>query len=221
MRAQYEITPAALELILPINPVLLSGLVRGELAAATADALAHGGAASIIFTGRSQREVQQVIDHINRKHPQTKIIFITADSNSLASMREAATTIKKLAVPVDGVVGFSTVLAADWELTSDGIESHFQKNYLGYFVLVRSLLELMPSGSRVVLMATSVHQEAPAPNWEDVSFSVSMALCMTEGEVMLNPSLVEEWRDLPSTRRICTINDCKYPIRQVSCPVVP
>lgn len=165
-------TQAVLELILPLNPVLISGLGRGELATTTADALAHGGAACIIFTGHSQRESQQVIDHINRKHPQTKIIFITADSNSLASMRGAATTIKKLAVPIDGIVGFSEVMAADWELTSDGIESHFQKNYLVYFVLVNSLLELMPSGSRVVLMTTSVHQEAPAPKWEDVNFSV-------------------------------------------------
>lgn len=218
---QCQITPTVLELILLSNSVLLSELVRGELATTTADALAHGGAACIVFTGRSQREVQQVIDHINRKHPQTKIIFITADSNSLASMREAATTIKRLAVPIDGIVGFSTVLAADWELTPDGIEPHFQKNYLGYFVLVNALLELMPSGSRVVLMTTSVHQEAPAPKWEDVNFSVSMPLCVVEDGVMLKPILVEEWRDLPSTRRICTVNDCKYPLHQVSCPVVP
>lgn len=156
--------------------VVLSGLVRGDLAATTADALAHGGAGCIIFTGHSQPELQPDIDHLNRKHPQTKIIFITADSSRLASVRAAATTIEKLAVPIDGIIGFPTVMAADWELTPDGIESHFQKNYLCYFVLVNSLLQLMPPGSRVVLVTTSVHQGASAPKWEDVNFSVSMVL---------------------------------------------
>lgn len=156
--------------------MLISGLVRGSLAAATADALAHGGAGCIIFTGRSQPELQPVIDHINRKHPKTKIIFITADGANLASMVEAANTIKKLGVPIDGIVGFATVIAANWELTPDGVESHFQKNYLCGFVLVNLLLETMPAGSRVVLMTTSVHREAPTPKWEDVNFSVGLFL---------------------------------------------
>lgn len=154
--------------------VVLSGLIRGDLAATTADALAHGGAGTIIFTGHSQPELQPVIDHINRKHPQAKIIFITADPGSLASMAAAAKTIKALGVPIDGVVGFPTVMAASWEVTADGIESHFQRNYLGYFVLVNQLLETMPAGARVILMTTSIRREAPAPKWADVNFSVSL-----------------------------------------------
>ena len=157
--------------------VVLSGLIQGDLAATTADALAHGGAGTIIFTGHSQPELQPVIDHINRKHPQAKIIFITADPGSLASMAAAAKTIKALGVPIDGVVGFPTVMAASWEVTADGIESHFQRNYLGYFVLVNQLLETMPAGARVILMTTSIRREAPAPKWADVNFSVSLLLC--------------------------------------------
>ncbi|KAJ5355286.1 uncharacterized protein N7496_012498 [Penicillium cataractarum] len=150
---------------------LLAGFIRGELAATTADALAHGGAACIIFTGRSQSEVEPAITHINRKHPQTKILFVTANTASLSNMREAARTIKGLGVPIDGIVCYPTVMAADWEKTGDGIESHFQNNYLAYFVLVNSLLEVMLPGSRVVLMTTSVRREAPAPGWEDINFA--------------------------------------------------
>lgn len=144
------------------------------MASTTADALAHGGAGTIIFTGHSQPELQPVIDHINRKHPQTKIIFITTDTGSLASMHAAAKVIKDLAVPIDGVVGFPRVMAAGWEATADGIESHFQKNYLSFFVLVNQLLGTMPAGSRVVLLTTSVRREVPAPKWTDVNFSVSL-----------------------------------------------
>ena len=152
--------------------VVLAGLVRGALAATTADVLTHAGAGCIIFTGRSQPELQTVIDHINRKHPQAKIIFITADTGSLASMRAAAKAIKELDVPIDGIVAFPSVMGAEWELTPDGIESHFQKNYLAYFVLVNELMVKMSSGSRTVLLTTSVRREAPAPKWDDANFSV-------------------------------------------------
>lgn len=64
-------------------------------------------------------------------------------------------------------------MAADWQKTADGIESHFQNNYLAYFVLVNALLEIMERGSRVVLISTSVRREAPAPKWEDINFAVS------------------------------------------------
>lgn len=210
-----------LKLTSPLYAVVLSGLVRGDLAATTADALAHGGAGCIIFTGRSQPELQTVIDHINRKHPKTKIIFITTDSDKLASMKAAATTIKKLAVPIDGFIGFPTVMAEDWKLTSDGIESHFQKNYLGYFVLINSLLEKMPAGSRVVLMTTCVHQEAPSPKWEDVNFSVRRPICLTKGGgTILKSVLNPEWRNLPSSCRIHRVDVCKHPLHEDSGPIM-
>jgi NAD(P)-dependent dehydrogenase (short-subunit alcohol dehydrogenase family) len=88
-------------------------------------------------------------------------------------MREAARTIKDLGVPIDGIVCYPTIMAADWQKTADGIESHFQNNYLAYFVLVNALLEVMLPGSRVVLMTTSIRREAPAPRWEDINFAVS------------------------------------------------
>ncbi|KAJ5626089.1 hypothetical protein N7510_002398 [Penicillium lagena] len=150
---------------------LLGGLLRGELAACTADALSHGGAGCIIFIGHSQPDCQPVIDHLNRKHPKTKIIFITADMGNLASVRDAALAIKKLNVPIDGITGFPTVMAVQYETTGDEIESHFQKNYLVYFLLVNLLLDAMSPGSRVVLVTTSVRREAPASEWEDVGFS--------------------------------------------------
>jgi NAD(P)-dependent dehydrogenase (short-subunit alcohol dehydrogenase family) len=88
-------------------------------------------------------------------------------------MREAARTIKGQSVPIDGIVCYPIVMAADWQTTADGIESHFQNNYLAYFVLVNALLEVMLPGSRVVLMTTSIRREAPAPRWENIGFAVS------------------------------------------------
>lgn len=87
-------------------------------------------------------------------------------------MCEAARTIKALAVPIDGIACYPTVMAEAWWTTAYGIESQFQNNYLEYFVLVNALLEVMELGSRVVLITTRVRREAPAPRWEDINFAV-------------------------------------------------
>lgn len=104
------------------------------------------------------------------------MIFVTADSNSLASFRDAAHTIEKLGVFIDGFIGFPEVMAVPWELTEDGHESHFQKNYLCYFLLLNLLDDIMSTGSRIVLVTSSMRTEAPAPTWDDVSFSVSFCI---------------------------------------------
>lgn len=156
--------------------VLIAGLKRGDLAATTADALAHGGAKTIIYTGRSQSELQPVIDHINRKYKTVEMIFVTADPGSLGSFREAAHNIKKLGVSIDGFIGFPDVMAVPWELTEDGLESHFQKNYLCYFLLLNLLCDVMGPRSRVVLVTSSLRKEAPAPSWKDLEFEVSLVL---------------------------------------------
>lgn len=99
-------------------------------------------------------------------------------------MQIAATTIKQLGLPIDGILGFPTVMAAPWELTMDGVEHHFQKNYLCYFLLVNRLLDIMSPGSRVVMMTTMVKQDASAPKWEDVNFAVSSGLGLLYFEVI-------------------------------------
>ncbi|CAG8197003.1 unnamed protein product [Penicillium salamii] len=146
-------------------------LKRGELAAATADALAAAQASTIICTGHCQAELQPVIDHINRKFKNVNMIFVTADTSSLASFREAGHAIKKIGLPIDGFIGFPSVMAAPWETTIDGFESHFQKNYPCYFLLVNLILDVMAPGSRIVLVTSSLRTEAPAPTWVDVGFS--------------------------------------------------
>lgn len=127
-------------------------------------------------------------------------------------MRKAADTIKQLDIPIDGIVGFPTVTAAPWELTSDGIESHFERNYLCYFVLVNLLLEKMSVGSRVVMVTTSVRQDADAPMWRDVNFSVSPFILAYLDTYTF--SFFAEWRYLSSTGWIRAVDVCKYCIRK-------
>jgi NAD(P)-dependent dehydrogenase (short-subunit alcohol dehydrogenase family) len=132
------------------------------------------------------------------------MVLVTADTSSLASFHEAGHTIKKLGLLIHGFIGFPSVMAVPWEMTGDGHESHFQRNYLCYFLLVNVLLDAMAPGSRVVLVTSCVHTEAPAPTWIDVLFSVS-SLCwgwldLTVFVVCMRISAVltrAEWRRIP------------------------
>ena len=124
--------------------------------------------------GFSQSETQPQIDEINLKHPKSKVIFITADFASLASVREVADTINKLDVPIDGIIGYPAVIAAEWATTPDGIESHFQINYLSHFLLVNLLLNKMNDASRVVMIGSSIRPDSPALKFDNPNFSVSI-----------------------------------------------
>lgn len=135
-----------------------------------------------------------MIDHINRKFKNVKMIFVTADTGSLASFREAGHAIKRMRIPIDGFIGFPDVMAVPWEQTNDGYESHFQKNYLCSFLLVNIILDWMAPGSRIVLVTSSMRTEAPAPTWVDVGFSVS-GICV----------ILENMSDLSRMERTITV----------------
>lgn len=156
-----------------MEPVVLTGMGQSDLAAATADALASGDAAALILLGRSQTEIQPVFEAINNKYPKVKVIFITMDVCKLSSVRGATEVIRKLEVPIDGIIGFPMVMAGEWAMTKDGIESHFQINYLTHFVLVNRLLEMIPEEGRVVMVSSSIRPDAMAFRFDDTNFAVS------------------------------------------------
>lgn len=185
--------------------VLLTGLGKREITTATAEALAQGEAAALILIGHSQAETQPHIDEINQKYPKAKVIFVTADFGSLTSVREAAETIKKLDVPIDGIVGYPTVLASEWEKTADGVESHFQRNYLSHFLLVNLLLGKMPEGARVVMISSSIRPDAPAMKFDNPNFSVSICTIKsgklgtwTDGLESRTGKHITRWTDMRS-----------------------
>lgn len=188
--------------------VLLTGMGKREIATATAEALAQGDAAALILLGPSQPETQPSIDEINKKYPKVKVLFVTVDLGSLASVREAANTINDLDVPIDGIIGYPTVIAARYERTMDGVESHLQVNYLSHFLLVNRLLGRMPEGSRVIMVSSSIRPDSPAPSFGDPGFSV----CRRVG--CLGRTDEAGWRNIPSPRRLRAIYVRQCPVHE-------
>lgn len=151
---------------------VISGIEKDDLASTTAELLAQADAAALILIGKSHSVTHPVIEHLNSRYPKVKVIFITADLGNLASVREAADKLCKLQIPIEGIVANPTLCAAPYVLTADGIESHFQVNYLSHFVLVNHLIQCMPEGGRVVVVSSSIRPEATPPWIWDVNFAV-------------------------------------------------
>ena len=83
--------------------------------------------------------------------------------------------IRRLEVPIDGIIGCPMLMAAQWGLTADGVESHFQVNYLSHFVLVNRLLDRVPEEGRVIMVSSSIRPDAKALKFDDPNFSVSLS----------------------------------------------
>jgi hypothetical protein len=189
--------------------VLLTGLGKRELTTATAETLAQGDAAALILLGPSQSETQASIDEINSKYPKVKVIFVTMDLGSLDSVRAAAKTINSLDVPIDGIVGYPTVIAAKHATTRDGIESHLQFNYLSHYLLVNLLLGKMPEGSRVVMVSSSIRPDSPAPSFDNPGFSV------VNIGIHLWPETDEPgWQNIPPTGRLRAVHVRQRPVHE-------
>lgn len=191
---------------------------QSGLSAATAEALASGDAAALILLGKSQPEIQPVFDAINSKYPRVKVIFITVELCKLASVRGAADVIRRLEVSIDGIIGCPMLMAAQWALTADGVESHFQVNYLSHFVLVNRLLDRIPEEGRVVMASSSIRPDAVALKFDDPNFSVSVFLTL---EMIIDLLTGIEWKNIPSIGRICAVSLRQCQLRQMPGHVRP
>ena len=77
------------------------------------------------------------------------------------------------------ISGFTAgIMCAPYEITEDGLESHFAVNYLGHFLLTQLLLPALeeasktfPTNPRIVNVSSSTHELAPKINFEDINMT--------------------------------------------------
>jgi protochlorophyllide reductase len=88
--------------------------------------------------------------------------FVRLDLASLASVREAAETIRASSPRIDLLINNAGVMTVPFELTADGFERTFATNHLGHFALTGLLLDRLVAtpGSRVVTVSSLAHRRA-------------------------------------------------------------
>ncbi|MGA7814639.1 SDR family NAD(P)-dependent oxidoreductase [Caballeronia sp.] len=138
--------------------ILVTGVSAG-LGVETARALAVRGA-SVIGAARDLEKAKQAIADARREAVVAggSIELIALDLASLKSVRACADRLLEDGKPIDVIIANAGVMATPFGKTADGFETQFGTNHLGHFVLVNRLASLIPSGGRVVMLASSGHR---------------------------------------------------------------
>jgi NAD(P)-dependent dehydrogenase (short-subunit alcohol dehydrogenase family) len=140
--------------------ILVTGVSAG-LGVETARSLAARGA-SVIGAARDLEKAEQAIAQARRDAAAAggSIELIELDLASLKSVRACADELQAQGKPLDIIIANAGVMATPFGKTADGFETQFGTNHLGHFVLVNRLASLIPSGGRVVVLASSGHRFA-------------------------------------------------------------
>ncbi|CAB3788237.1 SDR family NAD(P)-dependent oxidoreductase [Pararobbsia alpina] len=140
--------------------ILVTGVSAG-LGVETARALAAHGA-SVIGAARNLEKAKEAIDEARRDSAAAggRIDLISLDLTSLESVRACADKLQEEGKPLDVIIANAGVMATPFGKTVDGFETQFGTNHLGHFVLVNRVASLIPSGGRVIALASSGHRFA-------------------------------------------------------------
>ena len=130
---------------------------NGGLGLETAKALAGAGA-HVIVAARDPEKTSAAIDLINAAHPDSSVEVVALDLASLASVRNAATTIAARRHHLDVLVNNAGLMAIPERATEDGFEMQLGVNHLGHFALTARLLPLLlRAHGRVVSVTSTAH----------------------------------------------------------------
>jgi NAD(P)-dependent dehydrogenase (short-subunit alcohol dehydrogenase family) len=159
--------------------ILVTGVSAG-LGVETARALAARGA-HVIGAARDLKKAEQAIADARREAAAAggSIDLIALDLASLESVRACADALQKEGKPLDIIIANAGVMATPFGKTADGFETQFGTNHLGHFVFVNRVASLIPSGGRVIALASSGHRfsnvDLEDPGFERTSYDPFVA----------------------------------------------
>ncbi len=125
----------------------------------TATALAGRGA-HVVLAVRNLDKGKAAADLIARRYPGAEVDVQELDLTSLASIREAAASIRAAYDGIDLLINNAGVMMTPKATTKDGFELQFGTNHLGHYALTGLLLDrmLITPGSRVVTVSSMGHR---------------------------------------------------------------
>ncbi|EME44258.1 hypothetical protein DOTSEDRAFT_71929 [Dothistroma septosporum NZE10] len=147
--------------------IFITGGTAG-LGAGSITELARHDPEHIIFSGRNEKAANSLIDRMRTESPAVKLTFIRCDISSLASVKQAATTITSLTSRLDILMLNAGIMATAAATSAEGYENQFATNHLGHALLVKLLLPTLLSTAsqgfdvRVINMTSIAYRQAPA-----------------------------------------------------------
>ena len=140
--------------------ILVTGVSAG-LGIETARALVSRGA-HVIGAARDLDKARSATEAVTHAAAAGggSIELIELDLANLSSVRACADELRNKERAIDVIIANAGVMATPLGKTADGFETQFGTNHLGHFVLVNRLMPLLPSGGRVIMLASSGHRFA-------------------------------------------------------------
>lgn len=120
---------------------LVTGATSG-IGQETAIGLAKQGV-RVIVTGRNRERGGTAVTEIQQASSNPNIEFVSADMASQASVHRLADHVMAKYPRLDILINNAGVMAADHQLSEDGLEIHFAVNHLAPFLLTHRLLPLL------------------------------------------------------------------------------
>ncbi|KAH9188870.1 hypothetical protein AeNC1_009150 [Aphanomyces euteiches] len=118
----------------------------------------------VIFACRSREKTMTVIHQLAKTLPGVpKLDFIHLDLMNLKSVAVFVDNFKARNLPLHILINNAGIMAPPFELSEDGIESHFATNHVGHHALTTGLLPILDASapSRVVVVSSHAHIRAP------------------------------------------------------------
>ena len=122
----------------------------------TVEALSDQGA-TVIMLCRSEERGKKALELLT-KEKERELDLIICDLGDFSSIRSFVRSVKEKYPRVDILVNNAGFISLDRQETKDGIERQFGINHLGHFLLTTLLLDWMPAGSRIVIVASGAHK---------------------------------------------------------------
>lgn len=135
----------------------------------TAKALAEKGA-NVVIAVRNTDKGKQAAARITGNVEVQEL-----DLTSLASIREAAESLKGRFDKIDLLINNAGVMTTPKGTTKDGFELQFGTNHLGHFALTGLLLDALldVEGARIVTVSSNGHKMGGAIHWDDLQWERS------------------------------------------------
>lgn len=150
--------------------VLITGATNG-MGKGVARALAAKPEVELILHGRSEPLLRQCLEELARVAGPGRISTLRCDLSRLREVRSAIGELRSRQAGLDAIfINAGIGYAPRQEVTEDGLDAHFQVNYLSQFMLTLNLLDLLEAssqGGRVVFNAPSFGEL----RWDDLQLT--------------------------------------------------
>ena len=187
-------------MMLENKTALVTGATDG-LGKLVAIKLAENGA-RVLIHGRDRAKGQATLAELRSATGNPNLDFYCADLAELAQVRDLAADVtsahKRLDILINNA-GVGLFAAADRQLSCDGLEMHFQVNYLAPFLLTELLLPLIRASAPARIVNVSSLGQAPI-DFNDVmlegAYSPMEAYCRSKlAQIMFTIDLSEKLKD--------------------------